>query len=151
MNFEGIILGLAAFACIGLFHPIVIKAEYYFGTRCWWIFALVGTLAAVGSLFVDTTYLSAMLGVFAFSCYWSILEIFEQKKRVEKGWFPRNPKRKYTSVSYDASGKRNKRNKRGCPIQATSFVIWYILQCIVKNIRHAFAWRCGDNGLHKVP
>ena len=67
MNFEGIILGLAAFACIGLFHPIVIKAEYYFGTRCWWIFALIGTLAAVGSLFVDTTYLSAMLGVFAFS------------------------------------------------------------------------------------
>lgn len=94
MNFEGIILGLAAFACIGMFHPIVIKAEYYVGTRCWWVFALTGTLAAVGSLFVETTYLSAMLGVFAFSCYWSILELFEQKKRVEKGWFPRNPKRR---------------------------------------------------------
>ena len=25
---------------------------------------------------------------------WSILEIFEQKERVETGWFPMNPKRK---------------------------------------------------------
>ncbi|MBR3828897.1 MAG: DUF4491 family protein, partial [Bacteroidales bacterium] len=24
----------------------------------------------------------------------SILELFKQKKRVEKGWFPKNPKRK---------------------------------------------------------
>ncbi|MBQ5864199.1 MAG: DUF4491 family protein, partial [Bacteroidales bacterium] len=28
------------------------------------------------------------------SSFWSILEVFEQKKRVEKGWFPKNPKRK---------------------------------------------------------
>ena len=90
MNFEGIVLGLAAFICIGMFHPIVIKAEYYIGTRCWWVFALVGIISAVASLFISNTYLSAMLGVFAFSCFWSILELFEQKKRVEKGWFPRN-------------------------------------------------------------
>jgi hypothetical protein len=25
----------------------------------------------------------------AFSSFWSILELFEQKKRVEKGWFPK--------------------------------------------------------------
>ena len=31
-------------------------------------------------------------GVTAFSCFWSILELFQQKKRVEKGWFPANPK-----------------------------------------------------------
>ena len=30
MNFEGILLGAGAFLCIGLFHPLVIKAEYYF-------------------------------------------------------------------------------------------------------------------------
>lgn len=94
MNFEGLILGLAVFVCIGVFHPIVIKAEYYFGTRCWWVFALVGSAGAVGSMFVQSTYASVLLGVFAFSCYWSILELFEQKKRVEKGWFPRNPKKK---------------------------------------------------------
>ncbi len=94
LNIEGIILGLSAFLCIGMFHPIVIKAEYYLGVRCWWAFALVGTAALTLSLFLDNTYASVILGVFAFSCYWSILELFEQKKRVEKGWFPKNPKRK---------------------------------------------------------
>ena len=47
INIEGIILGLSAFLCIGMFHPIVIKAEYYLGVRCWWAFALVGTAALV--------------------------------------------------------------------------------------------------------
>lgn len=77
-----------------MFHPIVVKAEYYIGTRCWWAFALVGIGAVIGSMFTENIYGSAILGVFAFSCFWSILELFEQKKRVEKGWFPRNPKRK---------------------------------------------------------
>lgn len=94
MNFEGILLGLATFLCIGVFHPVVIKAEYYWGTRCWWLFAVVGAMAVVASLFVANLYWSAILGVFAFSCFWSILELFEQKKRVQKGWFPRNPHRK---------------------------------------------------------
>lgn len=94
MNFEGILLGLATFLCIGIFHPVVIKAEYYWGTRCWWLFAIVGAGSVVASLFIANLYLSALLGVFAFSCFWSILELFEQKKRVQKGWFPRNPHRK---------------------------------------------------------
>lgn len=93
MNLAGVLLGLASFLCIGLFHPVVIKAEYYFGTACWWVFALVGIAAAVGSLFVESLYLSVILGVFAFSCFWSIHELFEQKKRVDRGWFPRNPRR----------------------------------------------------------
>lgn len=94
MNFEGVILGLAVFLCIGLFHPIVIKAEYYWGVRCWPVFLLVGLAGCVGSLFVEDTYASVLLGVFAFSCFWSILELFEQRERVRKGWFPHNPKRK---------------------------------------------------------
>lgn len=93
MNFEGLLLGVATFICIGLFHPIVVKAEYYFGTKCWWFFALIGVVSAVSSLFLMNVYASALLGVFAFSCFWSIWELFEQKKRVAKGWFPRNPKR----------------------------------------------------------
>ena len=32
---EGIIIGISTFLIIGLFHPVVIKAEYYWGTRCW--------------------------------------------------------------------------------------------------------------------
>ena len=89
MNWSGIVLGMAVFACIGVFHPIVIKAEYYFGTGCWWVFALCGAGALIGSMFVENMYASTLLGVFAFSCFWSILELFEQKKRVEKGWFPK--------------------------------------------------------------
>ena len=34
-------------------------------------------------------------GVFAFSCFWSIKEVLEQRERVRKGWYPKNPKRKY--------------------------------------------------------
>ena len=29
MNINGIVIGAACFMIIGLFHPIVIKAEYY--------------------------------------------------------------------------------------------------------------------------
>ena len=94
MNFTGVIVGLVTFFIIGLFHPIVIKAEYYFGVKCWWIFLLLGIISLVISFFVDNNIIAILLGVFSFSNFWSILELFEQKKRVEKGWFPKNPKKK---------------------------------------------------------
>ena len=56
--------------------------------------ALVGVGMLIGSLFANNMYLSVILGVIAFSSFWSILELFQQKKRVERGWFPKNPKRK---------------------------------------------------------
>ena len=31
MNYNGLLVGLATFLVIGMFHPIVIKAEYYLG------------------------------------------------------------------------------------------------------------------------
>ena len=89
MNYTGLIIGAATFLIIGLFHPIVIKAEYHFGTKCWWVFALAGILFVAASLWVDSFIWSTLLGVIAFSSFWSILELFEQKKRVEKGWFPK--------------------------------------------------------------
>ncbi|MBQ0081319.1 MAG: DUF4491 family protein [Alistipes sp.] len=94
MNFTGVLLGVAVFLLIGLFHPIVIKSEYYFGKKCWWAFALAGLLFCILSLCTSSMVLSTLLGVTAFSCFWSILELFEQEKRVKKGWFPKNPKRK---------------------------------------------------------
>lgn len=94
MHFTGLLIGLATFLCIGMFHPLVIKAEYYFGVRSWWAFALLGVAGSVASLFVANQVLSIMLGVLAFSSFWSIIELFKQRKRVEKGWFPKNPKRK---------------------------------------------------------
>ena len=87
-------IDLATFLIIGFFHPIVIKAEYHFGVKCWWVFALAGIITAVLSLLVDHTVLSTLLGVVAFSSFWRILEVFEQRERVRKGWFPENPKRK---------------------------------------------------------
>lgn len=94
MNFSGIIIGVATFLVIGLFHPLVIKAEYYIGVRSWWLFLLLGVAAGIASLLVTNLTLSIILGVVAFSSFWSIGEVFEQKKRVDKGWFPANPKRK---------------------------------------------------------
>lgn len=94
MNFEGIFVGLMTFLIIGLFHPIVIKAEYYFSKKCWWVFLLVGIAFGAVSIFVENLIWSTILGVFAFSSLWSIHEIIEQDKRVKKGWFPANPKRK---------------------------------------------------------
>ena len=91
MNISGIIIGLATFLIIGIFHPIVIKAEYYLGTRCWWIFLLAGIIFGATSLMISNMLISTILGVTAFSSLWSILELKEQKKRVEKGWFPEGP------------------------------------------------------------
>lgn len=91
----GLLIGLSTFLIIGLFHPIVIKAEYHFGTRCWWAFLVSGIGALVGSLLTENVLVSALLGVTGFSCFWSILEVFQQQERVRKGWFPRNPKRRY--------------------------------------------------------
>lgn len=93
MSFVGLIIGISTFLIIGLFHPIVIKLEYHFGVKSWIIFPIVGTAALVASLLIDNVIASSLLGVLAFSSYWSILEIFEQEKRVKKGWFPKNPKR----------------------------------------------------------
>lgn len=93
MNIDGLLIGAATFIIIGLFHPIVIKAEYHFGVKCWWVFLLAGILGVAGSLYVDSSLLSTLFGVFAFSSFWSIKEIFEQRERVRKGWFPKNPKK----------------------------------------------------------
>lgn len=94
MNFEGIIVGLATFLIIGIFHPIVIKSEYHFGKKCWWVFALAGVVLMALSLFIDSIMWSTITGVTAFSNFWSIHELIEQEKRVKKGWFPANPNKK---------------------------------------------------------
>ncbi len=92
MNYEGLIIGVCTFLIIGFFHPIVIKTEYHFGTKVWWVFLLLGLAGVVGSLMIQSTLLSTLLGVFAFSSFWSIKELFEQRERVRKGWFPKKQK-----------------------------------------------------------
>ena len=91
MNFTGIIVGLATFLVIGLFHPIVIKAEYHLGTKCWWVFLIAGIIFCALSIIIENLIASTILGVTAFSSFWSILELFQQRERVRKGWFPKGP------------------------------------------------------------
>ena len=94
-HLQGLVIGICTFLIIGMFHPIVVKAEYYWSTRCWWLFLLLGIAGVISSLCIENVVISSLLGVFAFSSFWSIKEIFEQEKRVQKGWFPKNPKRTY--------------------------------------------------------
>lgn len=94
MNPEGIVLGAISFLIIGLFHPIVIKAEYHFGRKSIPVFVVAGVIFLGASLLLKNTYASVVLGLIGFSSLWSIKEVLEQEKRVEKGWFPKNPKRK---------------------------------------------------------
>ena len=93
MYFTGLTIAISTFVIIGVFHPIVIKPEYYTGTKFWWIFLLCGIICIALSLLVEQVIISSVTGVLGASFLWSIGELFEQKKRVEKGWFPKNPKR----------------------------------------------------------
>lgn len=94
MTYQGIIIGAACFLIIGIFHPIVIKAEYYIGKKVWPIFLIAGLALIAFSLFIDNITIAAIVGVVGFSSLWSIHEIIEQEERVKKGWFPANPNKK---------------------------------------------------------
>ena len=87
-------LTVAGKIIIGIFHPLVTKGEYYFGVRIWWIFLLMGIAAVIGSVLVENIVWSTLLAVWGASSFWSIGELFEQRKRVEKGWFPKRPEKK---------------------------------------------------------
>ena len=44
MQFNGLIIGVSVFLIIGIFHPIVIKAEYYFTKKIWPAFLIMGII-----------------------------------------------------------------------------------------------------------
>lgn len=94
LHFTGLIIAVSTFLIIGVFHPIVIKVEYYFGSKLWWVFLIVGIAFITAAMLMSDIVISALFGVAGASCLWSIGEIIEQKQRVKKGWFPMNPKRK---------------------------------------------------------
>ena len=85
LNLEGVVVGAASLLVIGAFHPLVIWCEYRFTQRIWP--CLLAALLIQGIL-------SILLGLLGAGCLWSIRELKEQAKRVERGWFPKNPKRK---------------------------------------------------------
>ncbi|MCM1028095.1 MAG: DUF4491 family protein [Pseudoflavonifractor sp.] len=98
-NLMGLAIGAMAFITIGVFHPVVIKCHYHFGTTCWWWFLILGLIACGASVAVSSTFWSATLAVAGFSSFWTIKEIFDQEKRVARGWFPSNPRRKKAPIS----------------------------------------------------
>ena len=92
MNFHGVIIGVSTFFIIGVFHPLVIKGEYHFGTKMWPVFLVCGIGLVAGSLFIGNYIVSAIMSVAGFSCFWSIHELYAQEARVKRGWFPHKHK-----------------------------------------------------------
>ena len=93
LNWSGIIIGVFAFVITGVFHPVVVKCEYYFSAKVWPLFLVAGLLCAGISLFAGNDTVSGVFGILAFVLLWCIRELHEQEERVRKGWFPRNPNR----------------------------------------------------------
>ena len=112
LNIQGLVIGLCTFLIIGLFHPLVIKGEYYFGKRVNLAFLAGGILTLIGAFLCQTIFWAAILAIIAFSCFWSILEVNHQVKRVEKGWFPMNPKRKSEYTVEKIEDKESKTEKK---------------------------------------
>ena len=94
MYIGGLFVGVFTFLIIGAFHGVVVKTEYYFSKRVWPVFLATGLILLAVSLMIPNTAIGSIVAVLGVTCLWSIKELFEQEKRVEKGWFPANPKRK---------------------------------------------------------
>jgi len=94
LNFLGLVLGFIMLLLTGFGHILIIRGEYYFGTKLWPLFLILGLLSVTASLFVNSALLSGILGIVGFILLWSIYELFQQKERVRKGWFPKNPNRR---------------------------------------------------------
>ena len=95
LNFEGLLTGLAAFFIIGLFHPVIIKLEYHYGKKVWWILFVPGLFFTIFSVFLSDFY-SIISGCLGFALFWSTVEIFMQHKRVLRGQAKKNPERRYS-------------------------------------------------------
>lgn len=90
----GLFIGVCTFLIIGLFHPVVVKAEYYWGTRCWWVFLLLGLGGMAVSLLTDNVLLAAVGGGIRLFVVMDDQGTVRAARAVAKGWFPANPKRK---------------------------------------------------------
>jgi hypothetical protein len=93
MNFFGLTLGIVTLLTIGLGFVWVIRGERYFG-YLWWPYVMaLGSVLILGSLFVSSIWISALLGVFGASLIWGSTELKEQAIRAGVGWYPFNPRK----------------------------------------------------------
>ena len=58
MNVSGIVIRFACLVIIGIFHPIVIKCEYYFSARAWPVFLVMGIAGLGLSVIIESDILS---------------------------------------------------------------------------------------------
>ncbi|MCD4733141.1 DUF4491 family protein [bacterium] len=93
LNPWGLIIGAVSLLAIGFGHVWVIKGEYHFGTKIWPIPLILGVGFIVASLLVESVIWSAVFAVNGTALLWGIGELFHQRKRVEKGWYPKKPEK----------------------------------------------------------
>lgn len=91
MNTFGLLIGILTLLIIGLGFPLVIRGERTFGYLVWPYMLGLGFLIIVASLFIQSNWLSAIIGVIGATFVWGSTELKEQAVRTELGWFPFNP------------------------------------------------------------
>lgn len=96
LNLSGFVVGICTYISIWIGHTACIVGEYYFTKRLWIAFLIGGLALVCGALFCCNLIWSTVLSILGFTFLWGIGEIIEQEKRVERGWFPKNPKRERT-------------------------------------------------------
>lgn len=94
INLIGVIIGMASFLIIVFARYSCIVGEYYFTKKLWIAFLIIGISAVFGSFLMTNIILSTIVAIIGFNYLWGINEIIEQEQRVNKGWFPKNPKRR---------------------------------------------------------
>ena len=88
-NSYGIIIGLVMLIATGLGHILVIKGEYHLGVNLWASFLIIGVFFIILSALAKNNLSSGIFGILGITFIWGILELFHQRERVEKGWFPK--------------------------------------------------------------
>jgi hypothetical protein len=94
MNWFGLLIGLATLLIIGLGFFWVIRGERYFGFLWWPYIITLGLILILGSLFISSTWGTALMGIFGASLIWGATELKEQAIRTELGWYPYNHKKR---------------------------------------------------------
>lgn len=92
MGWQGLVVGLAVFAMIGVCHPLVVWLEYHVGKWVWWVLSAAGGVFFILSLFVGGV-LSVLLGGAGAAMFYSSLEVCRQHRRASLGHARRNPSR----------------------------------------------------------
>ncbi|GAB4543369.1 MAG: DUF4491 family protein [Anaerolineales bacterium] len=93
MNPFGLLTGIATLFIIGLGFPLVIRGERLFGWVVWPYMLGIGILLIAASLFIAADFLAVTVGVLGATFIWGSTELKEQAVRVERGWYPNNPRK----------------------------------------------------------